>query len=162
MLGLGWKTIKALSACEKCTDHHKAWQILTILFHAGSRAILKPFIAECQNQNPVPSLAGLYAYYMKQSPNYIFMYKCVFTVLFALNIFRSSVRQGNFTLMSVALHKRSILFYGLNMTSYMEIILRFDNMLKKAPPEILKYVSRNIMCSQSGHPSKAEGVGISS
>ena len=43
------------------------------------------------------------------------------------------------------------------MTSYMEIILRFHNMLKKAPPEILKYVSQNIMCSQSGHPTKAEG-----
>ena len=27
-LMLGWKSIKALTSCEKCSDHHKAWQML--------------------------------------------------------------------------------------------------------------------------------------
>ena len=43
---LGWKTVKALTASEKCTDHHKAWQTLTILFQAASRAILKVHITD--------------------------------------------------------------------------------------------------------------------
>ena len=156
---LGWKSIKALTACEKCTNHHKSWQILQILFSAGTKAVLKPYIVQCKNENTTPSVAGLYKYFAKHSPNYIFMYKCIFTFLFALNLFRSSVRRGNFILLSVALHKLSTLFYGLNMTSYMEIVIRYENTLKKAPPppEIKQFVSQNIKCSQSGHQSKAEG-----
>ena len=154
---LGWKSIKALTACEKCTDHHKAWQILQILFSAGTRSLLKPFIHHCIETKTSPSLSALYKYLSQQSPNYIFLYKCIFTFIFAINLFRSSVRRGNFNLLSVALHKLTVLFYGLNMTSYMEITLRYENILKKAPQEIKTFISKTITCSQSGHPSKAEG-----
>ena len=62
---LGWKSIKALTACEKCTNHHKSWQILQILFGAGTKAILKPYIVQCKNENNTPSVAGLYKYFAK-------------------------------------------------------------------------------------------------
>ena len=154
---LGWKSIKALTACENCTDHHKAWQILQILFSACTRAILKPYVRQCINESTPTSLSGLYSFLAQQSPNYMFMFKCNFTFLFALTLFRSSVRRSNFIFLSVAMHKLSPLFYGLNMTSYMEITLRFENMLKKTPTEIQKFISQTITCSQSGHQSKAEG-----
>ena len=156
-LMLGWRSIKALTSCEKCTDHHKAWQMLQILFSAGTKALLKPYVRQCIETKTPLSLTGLYKYLSEQSPNYMLIYKCIFTFLFAMNLFRSSVRRGNFVLLSVALHKLSTLFYGLNMTSYMEITLRYENILKKAPPEIKTFISENIACSQSGHPSKAEG-----
>ena len=45
-LMLGWRSIKALTSCETCTDHHKAWQMLQILFSAGTKALLKPYVRQ--------------------------------------------------------------------------------------------------------------------
>lgn len=156
-LMLGWKSIKALTSCEKCSDHHKAWQMLQILFSAGTKALLKPYVRQCIDTNTTPSLTDLYNYLAQQSPNYILLYKVIFNFVFAINLFRLSVRRGNFSLICVALHNLSTLYFGLNMTGYMEITLRYENILKKAPPEIKHFISQNIVCSQSGHPSKAEG-----
>ena len=152
---LGWKSIKALTSCEKCSDNHKAWQILQILFSAGTKALLKPYVRQCIDTNTAPSLTDNYL--AQQSPNYILLYKVIFNFVFAINLFRLSVRRGNFSLICVALHKLSTLYFGLNMTGYMEITFKYENILKKAPPEIKKFISRNTVCSQSGHPSKAEG-----
>ena len=154
---LGWRSIKALTSCEKCTDHHKAWPMLQILFNAGTKALIKPYVRQCIETKTPLSLTGLNKYLSEQSPNYMLIFKCIFTFLFAMNLCRSSVRRRNFVLLSVALHKLSTLFYGLNMTSYLEITLRYENILKKAPPEIKTFITENIACSQSDHPSKTEG-----
>ena len=126
-----------------------------ILFSAWTKALLKPYVRQCIDTNTAPSLTDNYL--AQQSPNYILLYKVIFNFVFAINLFRLSVRRGNFSLICVALHKLSTLYFGLNMTGYMEITFRYENILKKAPPEIKHFISRNTVCSQSGHPSKAEG-----
>ena len=90
---LGLKSVKALTACENCTDHHKALQVLQILFYACTRAILKPYVRQCINESTPTALSGLYSFLAQQSPTYMFMYKCSLTFLFALTLFRSSVRK---------------------------------------------------------------------
>lgn len=154
---LGWKTLKALMACEKWTDHHKAWQILQIFFKATTYALLEPYVHNCRSNKTAPSVEGLYLCCNNQTKNYMFLFKCTFTYMFALDLFRSSVRRANFDIMSVCLHKFSQLFYGLNMTTYMEITIRVDHLLQSAPPEVLQFIKDNICLSQSGHPSKGEG-----
>ena len=65
---LGWKYIKALTACKNCTDHNKAWQILQILFYACIRAILKPYVRQCINESTPTSLSGLYSFLLSKVP----------------------------------------------------------------------------------------------
>ena len=59
--------------------------------------------------------------------------------------------------MLACLNKLSQLFYGLNMTIYMDINYRMDKLVQSAPPEVIDLISKNLCLSQSGHESKAEG-----
>ena len=49
--------------------------------------------------------------------------------LFALTLFHTSVRRGNFKFLSVAMHKLSAFSYRMNMISYLEITIMFEDML---------------------------------
>ncbi|XP_045198503.2 uncharacterized protein LOC123552823 [Mercenaria mercenaria] len=154
---LGWKSLKALTACENCTDHHKATQILQILFESLKMELLKPFVAECEEKHEHPTIEQLYEYVGKQSKNYIFHFKCTFTYLFAWKMLKKGMRRANYNYIKMSMDKLSTLFYGLNMTTYMDLWFRFDNTVLQAPPEVQDFIKKNICMSQSGHPSKAEG-----
>ena len=107
--------------------------------------------------NEETSVQGLYVFYQKQTHVYVILFKCTFSYMHALNIFRTAVRRGNFVLMYASLNKLSTLFYGMNMTTYMELNYRMDKLIQSAPPSVLEFITNTICLSQSGHPSKAEG-----
>jgi hypothetical protein len=87
---LGWKSksIKALTACHACTDHHKAWQILQIFYHGTALVILKPYMEKCEKNRLEPSISGLKEYVnsMDKYPSYNFMFQIVFTYIYGLNL----------------------------------------------------------------------------
>ena len=112
---------------------------------------------ECISKNENPTLNGLYTWYQEQSHVYIILLKFTFSYMHALNLFLTSVRRGNFKVMLACQNKFSQLFYGLNMTIYMDINYRMDKLVQSAPPEVINFISKSLCLSQSGHESKAEG-----
>ena len=78
---LEWKSIKALTVCEKSYRPPQGLANSTNSFNSGTRVILKPYVRQCINESILASLNGLYNYLAQQSPNYMFMYKCKFLIL---------------------------------------------------------------------------------
>ena len=60
---------------SKCTDHHKAWQILQIIFLGTIDEIILPYVQTCARANMVPRLEGFYEFaHTQESP----ISRCVF------------------------------------------------------------------------------------
>jgi len=70
---LGWKSPKALTLCEHCTDHHKAMQILDILFESLTSELLKAFVKYCNEKKQQPDVINLYAFAKIQPKHYQFL-----------------------------------------------------------------------------------------
>ena len=155
---LGFRSIKALVACEAATNHHKSWQILQIFLKGASRELLLPYVKQCIRSGTEPELNGVYEWLGKcKSKNLKFLFTCVFTYCFALDLFRKGVRRSNYDVILVAMNKLSPLFYGLNKTQYMEIDLRHKITMKQCPDSVKQFICQVLSLSQSGHPSKCEG-----
>ena len=90
--------------------------------------------------------------------NFKFLFKSVFTYCFGLQLFRRDLRCNNPDVILAAINKLSSLFYGLNMTQYMEIDIRHNITMSQCPDDIKQFINQTIGMSQSGHPSKCEGV----
>ena len=119
---LGFKSLKALTCCQKCTDHHKAWQILQITFFGTMDEILLPYVQICARANMVPSLEGFYDFAdTQESQNFQFLYKSVLTYLLGLLVFRCGVRRNNHDFMMAGRSVVTDLFYGFNCTMYQEL-----------------------------------------
>ena len=44
---LGFNSIKAQVACRNATNHHKSWQMLTVLFYGTTDELLVPYVRQC-------------------------------------------------------------------------------------------------------------------
>ena len=138
-------------------NHHKSWQILSILFYGTTDELLVPYIRQCLQQNIKPSVSGYHQWLTKvKNPNYIFLNKAIFHYLF-LFLFRAEVMRNNSVIMLAARTHFVSLFYGLNKISYQEIEFRDLKMRVLAPNDVTNFISTNDAFSVSGHPSKGAG-----
>lgn len=86
---LGYRSIKALTYCEMASNHHKSWQILQIFLHGTAPELVLPYVRECLKHKIEPTVEGLYTHIEGVgNSNYIYLFKVVFTYLFALDLFR--------------------------------------------------------------------------
>ena len=155
---LGFKSVKALTSCQKCSDHHKAWQIIQILLFGTMDELLLPYVKSCIAANREPSMEGLNEFMVSvKNPKFHFLYKSVLTYLFALSVFRCGVRRNNQDFMLAGRSVVTDLFYGFNCTMYQEIEFKDIMARSLAPQEIKQFMSANESFSVSGHPSKGEG-----
>ena len=53
---LGFKSIRALTSCQNCSDHHKAWQIIQIMFFGTVDELLIPYIEKCIDSKSIPDV----------------------------------------------------------------------------------------------------------
>jgi hypothetical protein len=151
---LGWKSIKALAACENCTDHHKATQILNIFFDAATKQLLYLFL----KSNPEnKTVSEFYKFADKKNKNYKCLLSFTFTFLLAWKLLKSRMRRSNFRFIQMCMEKLSTIFYGTNMTNYMDIWVRFDKIMQTLPEQARAFIEEDLTMSQSGHGSKAEG-----
>lgn len=75
----------------------------------------------------------------------------------ALHVFRAEVRGNNTAAIQTAKVKFSPLFFGLNMSFYMETFVRDLFVRVQCPPEVLAFIEDNESYSVSGNESKGEG-----
>ena len=155
---LGYRSIKALASCESATNHHKSWQIFEIFLNGTSREMLTYYVKQCLSVNQNPTVDGFYKWIAgSKSKNMQFMFKVIFTFCLALHVYRIGVRRNNKDYILSAMKKLSVLFYGLNMTQYMEIDLKHRLNMSQCPQEVKQFVEQCYGMSQSGHVSKCEG-----
>ena len=88
--------------------------------------------------------------------NFKFLFKCVFTYCFCLQLFRRGLRRNNPDVILAHMKKLSCLFYGLNMMQYMEIDIRHNITMSQCLDDIKLFINQTLGISQSGHPSKCE------
>ena len=121
-LMLGFRSIKAQTACQKACNHHKSWQMLSILLEGTAAELLVPYVRQANLEGKTPTVNGYYLWLKTvKNPNYVFLKDVIFIYLFSMFLFRAGIRKNNYEAMTEAKTKFSSLFFGLNFTCYQEI-----------------------------------------
>ena len=155
---MGYKSTKALTACKKCTDHHKAWQLLSITMTAVSKELMMVFIRYCEERRIDPDIDNFYRYMrLVENPNVAFLHHAMFTYVFALFLFRAGERMNDSDVIMAARMKFSPLFFGLNQTFYQEIDIRDVKARVCSPPQVSSFLKNHETFTVSGSTSKGEG-----
>ena len=155
---MGYTSTRAKTACQKCTDHHKAWQLLKISMIAVSKELVLPFVRECLARDINPSVYSFYTYMRDvKNPNVNFLMHAMLTYVFALFLFRAGERSNNSDAILAARMKFSSLFFGMNQTFYQEIEVRDLKARVLAPVQVNDFLRQNETFSVSGLASKGEG-----
>ena len=119
----GFVSEKAKLYAKKCSDHHKLWEILELVYLAFADELLLPYFRHCK---ATESDATAHGYWMfstdAKNPNYVYIQQMVFTYLHAFMMLRKGVRNGDSQLVLVAKTKLGSLFFGRNHPHYRDII----------------------------------------
>jgi hypothetical protein len=115
---LGFRSARALVYCKAASNHHKAWQMIQILYGTTDE-MLVPYVQSCIGAKSKPTTQGYYTWLSSMnSPNYLFCLHLVNTYVVALFHFRAGVRRANYDVMLASRLKFAPLFYGIGMTTY--------------------------------------------
>ena len=118
---------------------------------------MKATAGECIRNGDDPELKGLYTWLNNcKSKNKKFLFTCVFTYCFGLDLFRKGVKRSNNQVILTAINKLSPLVYGFNKTQYMEIDLRHNITMDQCPDVVKQLICHALSLSQSDHPRKCE------
>ncbi|KAK3098397.1 hypothetical protein FSP39_019148 [Pinctada imbricata] len=155
---LGFNSPRALSCIQRCSDHHKAWQVFTILLFGTMDELMIPYVRQCHHLRTSPSLKSFYEFLSDaKDPNFTFLAEITFSFLLPLYFFRCGVRRNNHRYLLCGKSVFSDLFYITNMINYQEIEYRDIKTRVSAPSEIYNFIKQFESYSVSGHPSKGEG-----
>jgi hypothetical protein len=107
----GFRTPHALLAARNCSNHHKSWKFMNILLFDTQAELLRTFILHCFNDNPV-KVSEFYKFIeYSKSPHFRFMTNCLLNYVFALYVFRCSIRRANYNFMSAG-HSKFLKVYS--------------------------------------------------
>ena len=93
---LGFKSEKALAYAQRCSDHHKTWQIIELMYTGIADELLVPFIRSCKKDGIQSTVQSYWTWNQDVcNPNYAYTQQMVFTSLHAMMLFRIGIRNGN-------------------------------------------------------------------
>eukprot|EP00794_Sanderia_malayensis_P018435 gene18435-20284_t len=135
---LGFTTTKALDYAKRCSDHHKTWEIMQLMYIAIADELLVPFVRNCMKLDLEISVDRYWAWYQESAinPNYTYMMQVTFTYLHNLMLFREGVRMGDYSLAEAAREQLQIVFFARSHPKYRRIVA-LDKMWKELLPEKL-------------------------
>ena len=86
---VGFTSPRALDHARRCSDHHKSWKILEILYLAISDELLVPYVRCCLTVGETPTVNG----YWREAddicnPNYMYFQQMALTSLHSLMLFK--------------------------------------------------------------------------
>ncbi len=155
---VGYRSDKALQYCLKAADHHKSWELITIFFKAAVIFMLKPYLTQCQDSKTRPTVQDALASIQKVvNPTHKYMYDVTFTYVLALFLYRQGIRTRDPSLVLCAETTLSELFFGTNMTTYMDLYFRHVNTYLKAPLVVQTCIQQNYSCSDNSDEGRCEG-----
>ena len=156
---MGWISEAAQKSAKKCSDNHKAWQMI-LTFHIGTMCeLVIPYVAYEKGRNENPSAEGYLTYVKKQgyNSNYMYLFEMVCKYTQGIVNFRMATRRNNWTLLQSAKWMTKELFHGRSHPKYQDIEI-YDQFVQHIMPEKVKqFVRLNATMSKTGHPSKGQG-----
>lgn len=90
---LGFKTEKSLNYVYECADHHKTWRLMELLLFAVTDEILHLYTSQTNEY----SVDGFWNWLHTNdafSQNFVYGHQMTFHLLFAIILFRVSVRRN--------------------------------------------------------------------
>ena len=73
---LGYSSPKSLEFARRCSDHHKTWSMLEIMYIAVEDELLVPFVRHCKAENKDITVENYWLWSdTLVNPNYIFIHK---------------------------------------------------------------------------------------
>ncbi|XP_060579799.1 uncharacterized protein LOC132712676 [Ruditapes philippinarum] len=154
----GFKSPRAQVAAQSCTDHHKSYMLLEIMFESALQEIMTTFIINSVQNSITPNIATFFDYIKSsKDKNYRFMCDAIINFIFPIFLYRAGVRRNNFGYISAAKAKFFKLFFSGGMKNYQQLIMKDIKTYILAPPEVKHFLQKTQSFTVSGHPSKGEG-----
>ena len=148
---LGFSSLKALDYAKRCSDHHKSWELLQILYIAVADELLVPYVRYCRENHKDVSEDGYWDWSASViDHNYLYIQQMVLTFIHALMLFRTGCRKGNSDAIISGLDKLSLLFYGRQYPRYQRIIT-MNKYINVMMPEELRNVVNSFTLSRTGN-----------
>ena len=155
---LGFKSEKALAYAQRCSDHHKTWQIIGLMYTGITDELLVPFIRSCKKDGIQPTVQSYWTWNQDVcNPNYAYMQQMVFTSLHAMMLFRIGIRNGNAHAANAGKRRVATLFYARNHPNYQRIMAldKFWNVMM--PEKVKKAVEESVSTSRIGNTAHYQG-----
>ena len=165
---MGFKSEAAQLVAKKCTDNHKAWQMILIFFFGSLNELIIDYLrAIFTGSFPLttivtltdhPTAQGFISYCKSKSDNANFMYLVNQVTNYAQAIinFGMGMRRNNVKLSNSAVHKLSDLFHGRNHPFYQLIEVYYTAGMIGYPNEVRELLDRFFTISMSNDESKGE------
>ncbi|MES9884493.1 MAG: hypothetical protein ABW185_26915, partial [Sedimenticola sp.] len=155
---LSFKSPRALEFAKKCSDHHKTFKIVEILYIAATDELLVPYVRHCIRNNSSPSVDGYWDWSAAVvNPNYHYTQQMVFTFLHSIMLFRVGCRHGNGDATVAGRDKLALLFYGRNHPRYRRIMTVNKYIEKMMPPSLNDLVHSSLTLSRVGNAGHYQG-----
>jgi hypothetical protein len=155
---LGFKTPKAQDCARKCSDHHKTFKILEILYIAMVDELLVPFVQFCKTHSVEATLDQYWIWSQDvKNANYMYCQQMALTFLHAIMVFRVGCRRANPSYIIAGREKMSLLFYCRNHPRYQRIVA-INSYIEAMMPEDLKdLIMRSFTLSRTGNVGHYQG-----
>ena len=155
---LGFSSPKAQEYARRCSDHHKSWKILEILYLAITDELLLPYVRYCLKNTISPSASGYWQWADDIcNPNYMYLQQMALTFLHSLMLFRVGCRYGNADAIISGRDKLSLLFYARNHTRYQRIMAINQLIEFKMPQKVKDIVFSSMTLSRIGNTGHYQG-----
>lgn len=154
---MGFRSPNAQQYARSGGDHHKSWELMTIMLHGTLDELLVPYVRQCMSKKVKPSAAD-YLRWSKdvKDPRYMYMFEQIFTYTMAIFNLRRGIRINNAELVEVGRYKHAPIFHGRNHLKYQVIEIVEASNAVTAPPAVQEHVKNTISMSTSGDPSRGE------
>ncbi|XP_070548038.1 uncharacterized protein [Ptychodera flava] len=156
---MGFCSEKAQKYAKRCSDNHKAWELLEIFYLGSTDELLIPYVRSDLLKKQSPSVEGFMKFLKTVTdPNYIYLAEQIFTYCQAIINYRAGVRRNNSDVMMAGRIKFSPIFHARNHPKYMYIDIA-DTIDRVIYPQKLRdFISQNESVSVSGDHSRGEGM----
>ncbi|XP_066924076.1 uncharacterized protein [Clytia hemisphaerica] len=146
---LGFETDKAKDVFRKDKDHHKEWCFRELMFYAGVDELLSLYVKSFATD---VSLTGFWNRCQAQSPNLKYMANMCLNHLFAMMLFRVSVRRNCFEGIEMAMEQLEGLFFARHHPIYQRLLVYNRIVLQQMPDEMKDLLKVAYTTSVTGNP----------
>jgi hypothetical protein len=156
---LGFRSKRAKDFALGCSNHHVAWQMLTISLEALARELLYVYVQDCQQRDIQPTTNGFSPWREKEvfNPNFNLIHDIVFNLLLGLKCYRSGIRRNNTDYALAGRQKVAPIMYLGKHAIYQQLLLTDMKIRVEAPEEVRDYIRRNEAFSRTGDSTRGEG-----
>lgn len=159
---LGFRSKRAREFAIGCSNHHVAWQMLTISLEAFAHELVYQYLLDRKrngdtNSKPTANDMMNWRNNSVHNPNYNLLFDIVFNVLLGLKCYRNGIRLNNSKYALAGRQKVAPLMYCGKHMIYQHLLSADMKIRIEAPDEVKQYIETNESFARSGDNTTGEG-----